>query len=102
MSIEHMGVTAPAEDMGVAAPAVNGKPSPDLRELTAELLASRQRLGDLGHLRTWNSDLRHRVWRAHVKAELVGLDVEEQADLEEEVALYFAAVDFLVEQEVAA
>ena len=68
---------------------------PDLQQLNAELRASRQRLTDLGHLRRWNSELRHRVWRAHVKAELVGLDVEEQADLEDEVALYFASVDML-------
>jgi hypothetical protein len=86
-------------DMALMAPTVNKHSSPDLRALTAELLASRRRLCDLDHLRTWNEDLRHRLWRAHVKAELVGLDDDEQADLEDEVALYRAALDML---EVAA
>jgi hypothetical protein len=67
----------------------------ELRELTAQLIASRRRLADIEQLRTWNSDLRHHVWRAHVKSELVGLDVEERADLEDEVALYVAAVHLL-------
>jgi len=77
------------------------KCAPVYAELTAQLIDSRKRISDIEHLKTWNADLRHRVWRGHVKAEIVGLDAEEQVDLEREVDLYLTAV-LLIDQEVAA
>ena len=47
-------------DMGLTAPTVKQKSAPDLRELTAQLIASRRRLSDLDHLIEWNNDL---AWR---------------------------------------
>jgi len=79
----------------ICRPVDDGNPPDELRALTAQLIATRKQLGDLEHLRDWNSDLRHRLWRARIRAEL---DVSAIADIDaiiDEIADYHAAVALL-------
>jgi hypothetical protein len=79
-------------------PNARGQASPndvDLRELTDQLIASRTRLADIEHLRIWNTELRHRLWLAVTVG--LGLDIESQRALDNEIALYRAAVALIEE-----
>jgi hypothetical protein len=87
-------------DLCLSQPACNLANNADLRELTAALIRSRRRLGDLQHLRLWNNSLRHRLWRAHVRAELSG-DIPDIAGIKAEADEYFAVVDLLTGEAAA-
>ena len=65
----------------------------DLQDVTAQLIASRKRSADIEHLCTWN--LRHRLWRAHVRAELDAYAVDDIDHVMREIEDYYAAVDLI-------
>jgi len=64
----------------------------DLQDVTAQVIASRKRSADIEHLRTWSSALRHRLWRAHVRAELDAYAVDDIDHVMREIEDYYAAV----------
>ena len=69
--------------------------APDDAGVRAQLGATRNLIDDLNHLRTWNHDFRHRLWRAHIRAEINFSAVAELDAVIAEIADYHAAVALL-------